>query len=165
MLPGKARAKNRKNKLWTVPTVLGLVLGVLGAVGIIELRPQVMMSPLEQIDKSQPFSAPFRITNTGYFSFHVDRVVCNDLKVQIERFAVEDSAFLMSDNFDLERGVSRTVFCRIATVGPGVSVTAADIAISVDISPFAWFPSHRRQFHFIGTRGDNWQWLEQPMPN
>ena len=81
--PEKQTPPPAKTRTWTLPTVLGLILGVFGSVGIIELRPQITVSPQEPIEKSNPFSVPFRIDNTGYLAFHVDHVFAYASKIKV----------------------------------------------------------------------------------
>jgi hypothetical protein len=68
--PATAKTKN-----WTLPAVLGLTVSVVGAVGVIELRPQLAMSPQGQLATTQPFTAPFELTNAGYLGVHVENVI------------------------------------------------------------------------------------------
>ena len=162
------RAENQassppKARIWSIPTVLSLILGVLGAVGIIELRPQMAVSPQEPIEKSQPFSVPFRVENTGYFSFHVVHLFVYADQVKVAGRTLSHSTFHMTDwnNFDLNRSESKTVIAQFVSSPslPGL----ADIAVVVDVRPFDWFPhSFRRYFRFTGAYVDNWQWLAQP---
>jgi hypothetical protein len=136
----------------------------LGAVlGIVELRPQVTVSPQEAIEKSQPFSVPFRIQNSGYLSFHVEHlfVYANEIKVGGSTF--HKATFHEPDwnNFDLGRAESRAIVCNL--VHAPIVPSTADIAFVMDIRPFYLFPhSFRRYFRFTGAYVDNWQWLAQP---
>src|ERR1022692_4627277 len=75
MPPETLPAPPAKTRPWTLPTVLGLILTTLGALGVIELKPQLSVAPQEQLATNQPFSAPFEITNAGYLSLHVDNVI------------------------------------------------------------------------------------------
>jgi hypothetical protein len=155
-----------RTRIWSVPTVLGLILGIVGAVGIIELRPQITVSPQEAIDKSQPFSIPFRITNSGYFSFYVDRVFCYLHSVKAEGVSVDKGTFHDPswNRFELDRGESKTIIVNLYDqIKPLGRPNAADIAILIDYRPFAYFShSFRSYFRFTGAYVDNWQWLAQP---
>jgi hypothetical protein len=134
-----------------------------GAAGVIELRPQLAVSPQEPIEKSQPFSVPFRINNTGYFSFHVDHVFCYISKIVAAGYTDTSSTSHHPDwnNFELDRSESKTIITGLLHA-PNVPTTA-DIAIVVDVRPFRWFPrSSRRYFRFTGGYIDTWQWLAQP---
>jgi hypothetical protein len=125
------------------------------------------VSPQEPIEKSNPFSVPFRIENTGYWSFHVDHIFAYADRITIRQINMPSMTYHWPDwnNFDLERSESKTVtarFVRSVAVPPDVPDTA-DIAIVVDFRPYAWFPhSFRRYYRFTGTYIDNWQWLAQP---
>jgi len=61
------------------------------------------------------------------------------------------------DNFDLERGESKTVLYRFSTGLP----TKADIVLAVDYE-FFWM-KWRWLFRFEGMHGDNWNWERQPI--
>jgi hypothetical protein len=132
-------------------------------VGIIELRPQITVSPQEPIEKSNPFSVPFRIDNTGYLAFHVDHVFAYASKIEVGNTNIERATYDLPDwnNFDLGRAESKTVVPRFAHA---LNVPAtADIAIAIDVRPLRWFPrSYRRYFRFTGAYIDTWQWLAEP---
>jgi hypothetical protein len=163
MPPEKPAAPTAKRHDWSIPTVLSLILGAVGALTIIELKPQIVVPPQEAIEKSQPFSVPFRIENSGYLSFHVNRVLCYVDKIQAGGITLGHGSTHEPDwdNFDLERGEGKTVFCRI--IHSGNVPNTADIAIVLDERPFRRFPrSFRRYFRFTGAYVDNWQWLAQP---
>ena len=163
MPDGKSVVAVQKNKTWTIPAVLGLILGILGAVGIIELRPQITVSPEEQIEKSQPFSAPFRILNSGYLSVRVDHIYCYAKEVVAGPVSVGPATFESEGwkDFELERGEPKTVICRILRTNS--EITKADIAIVVDVQPFSWICwIPRRYFRFVGAHVDIWRWTGQP---
>jgi hypothetical protein len=127
------------------------------------------VSPQEPLNKSQPFSVPFRISNTGYFSFHVVVVTCylHDVEfggtggsIAFTHSTVHHGGW---DGGTLERGDSQTVVCDFANSVP----KKADIAIVIDYTAL-FIPDalkSRHYFRFIGTYGDNWQWLAQPSGN
>jgi hypothetical protein len=155
-----------KIRTWTLPAILGIALGVVGALGVVELRPQLSVAPQEPIDKSQPFSVPFRIDNIGYLSFYVDRVFCylNSVKsahIKIDKGTLHDPTW---NRFGLDRGEPKTIICNLQNqINPLGVPSAADIAIVIDYRPSEQFPkSFRRYFRFTGAYVDNWQWLAQP---
>jgi hypothetical protein len=65
-----------KIRAWTLPTILGLAMGVVGSIGVVELRPQITVLPQCALKSGPPFSIPFRISNTGYFAFTVVAAHC-----------------------------------------------------------------------------------------
>ena len=157
-----------KIRTWTPPTVLGLILGVLGSMGVVELRPQMAVVPqCEPLKKGLPFSIPFKITNIGYFSFKVVTAHCyfhtmfgitpQGAKIDMKRGTLHDNTW---DNLFLERGESKTFTCEIQQLPPIVP-SQADIAIVIDYNA-AVYPTARSYFRFVGASGDNWQWLAQP---
>jgi hypothetical protein len=162
---GKRPDQVAKTRTWTLPTVLGLVLGVIGAVGVIELRPQMLVSPQEPTQRSQPFSVPFRIENTGYLSFYVEHVSCVVNKVKVGELQISDSVkpFPEWDGIVLDRADGGTVTCNIYS-GPITPKTIADIAIVIDYKPCRSFPfgPFTKYFGFDGRYVDNWQWTRKP---
>jgi hypothetical protein len=121
------------------------------------------VSPQEQIERSQPFSAPFRIFNAGYLSFHVDHVFfyINRVDVDDAHIIGGGAHWLAEDNFELGRGEGKTIVYQV--VSSSTVPRGADVAIIVDVRPFRWLHwSVRRYFRFVGAYVDNWQWLAEP---
>jgi len=163
--PEKAPIQPSKTRHWTLPTVLGLLLGLVGALGVVELRPQISVSPREPIEKSQPFSVPFAIENQGYFSFWLEHAFCYYHKVEVGPLTVNNGSEHAPDwgRQSIERATAKTVICNLAHY-PAVP-KSADIGVVLDYKPFQSFPfTFRRYFRFVGAYIDNWQWLKQP-PN
>lgn len=168
MPPETTQPHHVKIRTWTLPTVLGLTLGVVGSVGVVELRPQMAVVPqCDPLKKGQPFSIPFRITNVGYFSFKVVTAHCyfhamfgttlQGGKIDMKRGTLHDKTW---DNLFLGRGESKTLTCEIQQLPPIVP-SQADIAVVIDYNATV-YPTARSYFRFIGASGDNWQWLAQP---
>jgi hypothetical protein len=166
MMCAKSKLRKKKTSSWTLPTILGLAIGAVGAlgvVGIIELRPQIAVSPQESIEKSQPFLTPFRIDNTGYLSFHINRVICYAREVTVGSIDMGDNISTNSewDNHEIDRADGETVICKFVRFGSMPSAT--DMAVVVDYSaPFMALSPPRRYFRFKGAYVDNWQWTKQP---
>src|SRR5690242_8286284 len=111
-----------KIPIWTLPNILSLLIGIVGTAGIVELRPQMAVVPqCEPLKKGQPFSIPFKISNTGYFSFDVSSVHCyfakmegkaidQNLVVHLERATLHDKAW---DHRRLERAEGQTLMCEV----------------------------------------------------
>jgi hypothetical protein len=170
MPPKMAATQHGKPRTWTLPTILGIAIGIVGALGVIELRPQLSVAPLEAIEKTQPFSIPFRIDNSGYLSLYVDHVFCYLHKVRasdprlivsIDKGTFHDPTW---NRFELDRAESKTIICNLANqIKPLAIPSDADITIVIDYRPFKQFPhSFRRYFRFTVGYVDNWQWLAQP---
>jgi hypothetical protein len=154
-----------KIRSWTLPTVLGIILGVVGSLGVIELRPQMGVIPQDPLTKSQPFSVPFRIDNVGYFSFPVDHVFAYIHRVKASHITIDQGTYHEPswNRFDLDRGEGKTVIVKLINFASNEVPSEADIALIVDYRPFRFFPaSFRRYFRFVGAYGDNWQWLKEP---
>ncbi len=148
-----------KTRAWTLPTVLSLILGVLGALTIIELRPQLSVTPQEQLATGQPFSAPFEITNAGYLSLHIDNVIAVLHLAVIGRDTFENASSGNNDwdNFDLERGNGKTVLFYFYNGVPA----KADMVIAID---YEFLGKKWRSFsRFQGVHMEKWQWSKQPM--
>ena len=162
MKPAPAQSHTEKKHNWTTATVLGLILSVLGLVGLIELRPQIEVSPLEELRKEDSFSAPFRIHNAGYLSIHIQQVVCTDSEVKIGILVSRNNIYIYGPASDtwLRRGESETIFCTISKAR--MRPSSADISIHIFyrawIVPYTLHNSSR----FVGAYGDRWDWLQQP---
>jgi hypothetical protein len=161
--PTSAKA-GKATTFWTVPTILGLVLAAASLItGLVFLRPQMTVSPQEPLERSQPFSVPFRITNAGYLALHITMVNCYFEHVEVGQLT-EDQSDEHSPSWDdrtLERQEPETVICYL--VHAPTPPKKADIAIVVDYHPYGIpFFTFRRYFRFVGEYIDNWQWLGQP---
>jgi hypothetical protein len=157
---GKENKQPGRTRNWTLPTILGIALGILGAVGIVELLPQMYVSPQEPTEKSNPFSIPFRLANSGYLSFHVVTI-----HVYINRIVFMGTNTIGGsvghlaecDNFSLGRGESQSLIVNLMR-GLPTPPSEADIVIVVDYDTIL-LPKSRRYFRFVGAYVDNWQWL------
>ena len=144
--------------LGTILTILGLILTI---AGLITLRPQLVVSPNEPLEHDQPFSVPFKVTNTGIAVIRDVRIMFYIHSVRAEHLTVKDLLVHNKLINDLDRGESRTLTCKLAKMGEFPK--EADIAVVVDYK--AWgvpFWPMRRVFRFTGIYGDAWQWLPQP---
>ncbi len=157
---GRQKRHSSKIRSWTLPTVLGLVLTALGLAGLIELRPQIAVTPEPPLTQGQPFSVPFRIENTGYFPFFISRVFMYAVDVKRSRTTIKEGTTTLPDwnCFVLDRAESNTIVTKFANFMPDT----ADIVLVVDYRPLKSFPfDSRRYFRFVGAHGDNWQWLKE----
>src|SRR5258708_4054018 len=152
-----------KIRTWTTRAVLGLILGIAGSVGVIELRPQIAVAPQEPIEKSQPLSVPFEIGNSGYFSFWLEHAFCYYHEIRVGNIRVRKGTSHTPDwnRHTIDRAEGETIVCNLTR---SESMPAnADIAIIVDYRPWRAFPwTFRRYFRFTGMYIDNWQWTKQP---
>jgi hypothetical protein len=131
---------------------------VLAAVTLIPLWPQFTVFPQESLIKAEPFSAPFRIENTGFVPVHVDDVV-HEAKLGPVNIARSSTRGAGWSDFRLKRGESKAIISNFANTIPN----SADLAVVIDYRPVAFVPfTLRRYFRFVGAYGDNWQWLQQP---
>jgi hypothetical protein len=160
MTAARAIRQKKKIKIWTTPTVLGLILSVVGAVGVIELRPQMTVTPADELEKSQPFSAPFRITNTGYLSLTIKSITFYVHELEVGGSNIGDNTVNNPawNNFDLDSGGSKTI--RSNFLRSNVLPSKADIVIVID---YTFIGINRRHYsRFEGAYVDNWEWMPQP---
>jgi hypothetical protein len=172
MKSGKRSSRKKKTHNWTTPTVLGLILGALGLVGLIELRDQISISPLQLERANQPFSTPFRITNTGYLAIHLLKINCEDVDMKTPGLDAHNNRYGQPwgqnwENFDLERGESKTITCPnlyLPTANKANLPMKADVVITVRHRPYLLpFGSLQLCSRWVGVAADNWQWHAQPM--
>jgi hypothetical protein len=83
--PRETKLRHRKGRKKKVAfwSIVSLAASILGALGVVALRSQLNVQPDELLAINQPFSAPFEITNTGYFGLHVDYVTVLYPRVEI----------------------------------------------------------------------------------
>ena len=157
-LPAPAKIKS-----WTPTTVLSLILGALGAVGIVAVWPQIGVSTQESLAKSKPFYTPFRIDNVGPFPIPVAHVYCYVRRIEANhQFSGSNvMQFTDWDGVTLRRGDGGVVICALSTASPPNLL--ADVVIVVDYKPLPKLPCNfRKYFRFRGAYVDNWQWIRQP---
>jgi hypothetical protein len=155
----KAPSLPIKPRALTLSGVLGLILTAVGALGVVELRPQLSVAPQEQLAVGQPFSAPFEITNTGYLRIHIENVIVVFHTVEVQGSTFEDATTgnLTWDNFDLDRGKSKTILPYFTNGMP----TKADVIIAID---YKFLGKKWRTFsRFQGMHMDKWAWSKQPV--
>jgi hypothetical protein len=163
MQHGRSPKPFPKARTWTAPAVLGLILAVVGALSVIELRPQISVSPQGQLATGEPFSAPFEISSTGFFPVHIDNVTVIMHRMEHSRQVWNDDVISNADwdNFDLERNSgTKTIFLNFANGQPD----KADLVVAVDYR-FMTFKMPRWFFRFEGVHRDTWEWTKQPMGN
>jgi hypothetical protein len=157
----KVSAENEKSH-WTVPAILGIAIGLVGLVGLIELRPQMEVLPKGELERAQPFSAPFFIHNSGYLAFHLSRAVCFAAKITTRQGSWTNGIVgsLDPSNVEIEAEHNEPVFCKFVHSD---SPPEADITIVVDYTPLGFPDSYvsRKYFRFVGAYVDNWQWVEK----
>jgi hypothetical protein len=126
----------------------------------VELRTQINVSPQPERATNQPFSSPFEIANAGYLSFHVDHVIAVFPTVEYQnglKFSYATVAGADWDDFDLDRGTSKTIYPYFSNGRP----TKASIVIAVNYRNFGIHGRVLRRFD--GTYIDTWQWSKQPI--
>jgi hypothetical protein len=148
---------------WTFQKILGLTLTLIGAISSVELRPQISVSTQEPIERSQPFSVPFRISNTGYLPFYVEHAYCYAREITWGTISM-NHILERSKNWDgytLDQGESKTILCDF--LDAPTPPQKADLMIVVDYRLAKHLPgAFRKLAHFTGAYVDNWQWLRQP---
>ena len=159
---GTPHNHKKKTRIWTAPVFLGIAISL---VALVELRPQISVladGPL--LENSQPFTAPFRITNTGYLAFELTSINCYiaDVEVTGPPSLIIRNSLYDKEGWDggvLDRAESKTVACKVAKVMTWP--TKADIVMVVDYTFLGY--RGRRYFRFVGSGPtENWRWLAQP---
>lgn len=146
--------------LGTALTILGILIT---AVGLVALRPQLSVSPSDSIERSQPFSAPFKVSNIGLLALHNVKIHVYIHRVEVgpmtaTRSVVGNKEWAVDK---LERGESKTIISNF--VHAPMPPRKADIAIVVDYNATGIpLKRLRRVFRFVGAYVDVWQWLQQP---
>lgn len=158
----RRKAKLVRTKSWTLPTVLGLIIGIVGSLGVIQLRPQIAVTAQDLLQNRQPYSAPFRVTNIGDLPFWVDSLSCSQQKTSTRGTVLLGNTLTspVYQNFELGPSDSKTITCPFLRSD---SPMKADAQIHVIYRPFRRFPrSFPKCFNFTGAFIDNWQWLAEP---
>lgn len=139
-----------------------IILAVAGALGIIALRPQILITAKHPLSNSDAFSVPFQIENTGYLSFFVSDVFVFVHKADFPRHVLHSDNISNSrswNDFTLNRGEAKTIEQEIVKGIPN----KADILVAVDYKPESWFPvSFRKYFRFVFVHRQDWTWYKEP---
>jgi hypothetical protein len=148
-------------RTWKVVGVLSLALSIISAFSLLELRPQISVSPQPYLDSTNPaFSTPFRITNSGYVHLRVKRVLSYVRKMRVGRMVLTHAVGLESQGADLSRGEAETIMPRWYG---GRVPDEADMVIVVDYEKFGRsFRDYVRFKRFEGPYMGIWQWNQQP---
>ncbi|HEY4905102.1 MAG TPA: hypothetical protein VIH89_16625 [Candidatus Sulfotelmatobacter sp.] len=129
---------------------------------LVQLRPQMSVSPEQPLEHDRPFSTPFRLANTGYFSLDIVQENCYIDTIKTEAGVTVSGGIMnttqMRASKTLERGQSDTMVCRFTNS----LITRANLTVVIDYK--SWGIQHRMYFRFDGGRtSEQWEWLEQPM--
>jgi hypothetical protein len=162
----KTRKSSRTVQRCALPATLALLLSAIGALGVIELRPQIEVIPEQEVEPGQPFSAPFQVENTGYSSLYIERIFFCVRHVQWGGAEIRNSVVSYDRwaNTVLDRGQGESISSHL--LQSGIPPDEADVVIVIDNRPSKLFPqTERRYFRF--TRFDGpyrglWAWLKQP---
>jgi hypothetical protein len=122
------------------------------------------VTPQDPIARSQPFSSPFRIDNTGYVPFWIEHVYCyaGDVRWSFVTMKRILERSLDWEHFPLQRNESKTILCNV--LDAPTPPQQADIVIAVDYRPLPFLPwTLRKLVRFTGAYADQWQWLRQPI--
>jgi hypothetical protein len=152
------RRKSLLNKSWEA---VGLLVGIVGL--LLAVKPRLEASPqYPMLRNSQPFTVPFRLSNTGFLPMHIDGVACYLSRVEGTSYVLGDLVVYEAGwgDRELPGGESETVQCRI---GISEYPQRADIAVVVLYHNWGMPSLEMHYFRFVGSGpGDNWQWLQQP---
>jgi len=142
--------------------IAGLLIALVGLAGLVSLWPSILVEPLPPIDAAQPFSVPFKITNSGFLPIKNLKPYCylHWAKVAGNTFSANLSS---NDRWNAEylaRGEAITIITNF--IHSNILPSEADLAIVVDYNPFGVpFKTMRSVSRFVGQFGNTWQWLQQ----
>ncbi len=160
--PSKSRSSGLRSFVKLALSLLGLALTL--SIALAQFWPQMTATPQDPIAKSQPFTSPFRIENTSYFSLWVEHVYCYVGDAQWNFVTMKRVLERSHDweHFLLQRNESKTILCNVLDAPTPPQQT--DIVIAVDYRPLPFLPwTLRKLFRFTGAHVDQWQWLRQPI--
>jgi len=169
--PGRAPARlERPSRTGTVLTLIGLAVGLLSLLSLIELLPRLSVQASEPLSLLVPdaFATSFALTNDGYTSLLNVRVGCyvhsftDSLHNTMER--VIDYRYWPPAK-DLLAGETETFPCRFGGTFGG-EVGQADITIVARYSPWRFgFVRRTALFRFVANRtpGRKLSWHRQPV--
>jgi hypothetical protein len=161
------KAIGHVQKGWkTTLYILGIFAIMAGAMSFL---PKISVTPSELLDPSNPFSAPFIISNEGVLPFH-----SVSYRVHIREVQSEDGAKVII----YKKGITISDFL-ISNISPGEKATtgvpfpfkfqtrikSADITFVVIYRP-DWLPWHGEQrfrFGLAKKSNNSWTWLPRAM--
>ena len=149
------------SKLGPIPKILGVMVAVLSVYAAVQtLWPRVSVTPGDNLNRYDPFSAPLVISNDGYLSIYavkldctIERLVSSDAKLNWEHVEFEDS---LVDHTDDEIGADgrSTHFCGLSITDPNGFKEAYLVAIaSFRPGYLPWRVKKRSRFR--GYMGDD----------
>lgn len=146
------------------------ILGIFAIMsGAMAFLPKISVTPSEPLDPSNPFSAPFIISNEGVLPFH-----SVSYRVHIREVQSEDGAKVIV----YKKGITVSDFL-ISNINPGekastgipfpfafqTPIKSADITFVVIYRP-DWLPWHGEQrfrFGLAKKSNNSWTWLPRAM--
>jgi hypothetical protein len=145
---------NRKSRLLTTGKVLVFLVGIPGLyVGILSVLPRISITPQEPLQRHEPFSAPFIISNDGYSTVHTINLTCSlDSVLDTHRNRYTNVTTPSSQNIDYLAAGGRSTFdCPVGNL----QILEADFSIIVSFRP-DFLPWHKIEiFHFRARIADN----------
>jgi hypothetical protein len=156
-LPSRATGGKKMDLALTIAGVL------LTAVGLIGLWPSLTVVPGAPFDPEQPFSVPFKITNSGYLPIRNLKTHCYVHRVSAGKLTA--ACNLLSDKSWNTAHLARSESITIITsfIDAPRHPAEADLAIVLDHNAFGIpFINLRNIFRFVGRFRATWQWLQQP---
>ena len=170
-LPAKGDPAS-SNRLGRLSLILDLVAIVLSIFGVIlwapSFRPLVQLENGNYVDPSDPFNAPFTISNNGLFAVHDVRFSCVIYYMVGDSVGIEGGQFTrrnpLAETF--ERGGRIDQPCPVTEYlkGKGVlPIKTADITIIVTfITAFMHFQTCSRFKTFPATDSNTLRWMQIP---
>jgi hypothetical protein len=178
---GEKAPKSAANLSRTSRTIWQKILELIAVAGFVfagmtffySFSPNLSITSSVPFEPSDPFSAPFSISNNGYLAIHDVQVLCGLKSVEFtngSRFSKFSVATDQDKAFNFSPGESITARCRVPEVfrvPKGVQVKSADISLWVTFRPsfLFWFWHKERWFRFVLEKSSDgiWHWLPQPV--
>ncbi len=147
--------------------ITGLVLGVLGLLSLIGLRPLPYVSPGPQIDPNDLLTSRFTVTNNGVLQLNDVHAICFLWKVEAT-ISIKSSVVIVASPTNAESILAPndgfTVPCEDRDRLSKGPIRSADLAIAVLYRPWPFTFIHKRKlFRFAATGSTpNIVWDRQP---
>jgi hypothetical protein len=149
-------------------TILGLIIGSISLITVIELFPRLSATPTAPFDHGSQF-ASFQVSNDGYLRVGDVEVGCFIWRARMFNADFQNvltNSTLLPKLDQLNVGDSYTIDCRNLVYGPPQTIQRLDLAIFVHYRPWPWpFSLIRRTrvFRFTASPGVNgMNWYKQP---
>jgi hypothetical protein len=152
----QAALPQAKTRNWfeRIPLVWRVIIFLIGVpslyVGIVSILPRISVTPSEELNKYDPFSAPFIISNDGYIAIHSVNMPCTIDHLLLSSQTSMTNATASDDVFDdtLEPDGRSTHFCHMQITDAKTKEVIITLTVSFRPDFYPW--TTIRKFHFRG---------------